>query len=327
MGYTELKQLLADRIVGPMIRGGVRSPPDSLLLFGPAGTGKTALGRVMASQLNAKLLYVPAAALLERYAHLGHRIIRALFRVARRMGPTVLFFEDIDMPFGLLSWDSKDVSASRLRVELLAQLDGMHPRAISGSEGEAVAASVDKAHRPVTSSASGSAVTGSLAAERSMAAASRAAGSSGAENKYVLVVGSTRHPSQVDPSVAKAFRMRHFVPLPDGSSREALLQHLAHMTGTHLDHDRVEDVTARTEGFACRDLINLWQAAAEVQPPVAESTSTAGPEDASPGTAARPAARKSRMPAGHSAALSSALAAFKPSASHSDAINIEWWSP
>ena len=55
----------------------------SLLLHGPAGSGKTELVYAVAAEMGANLLYVPGGEnLLRSYQQDGHRLLRALFAVS-----------------------------------------------------------------------------------------------------------------------------------------------------------------------------------------------------------------------------------------------------
>lgn len=86
-----------------------------LLLYGPPGTGKTMIGKVLASQGLATFIYATAGDCESLHS------MRHLFQLARRLRPTILFLEDLDL-FGA-------DRSSQLRTgplgELLAQMDGL----------------------------------------------------------------------------------------------------------------------------------------------------------------------------------------------------------
>jgi SpoVK/Ycf46/Vps4 family AAA+-type ATPase len=84
-----------------------------VLLYGPPGTGKTLLAKVLAGQKLATFLYVTAADM----ARLDE--VRSIFELARKLEPTIVFFEDLD----LLAEDRGRWATSVLG-EFLAQLDG-----------------------------------------------------------------------------------------------------------------------------------------------------------------------------------------------------------
>lgn len=67
-----------------------------LLLFGPAGTGKTFIARAVAGEYGLNLIAVSAADLSSSLRGEESRNVRSLFRVARENGPCVLFFDEFD---------------------------------------------------------------------------------------------------------------------------------------------------------------------------------------------------------------------------------------
>lgn len=84
-----------------------------ILLYGPPGTGKTLLAKVLAGLKLATFIYATAADM----AALAN--VRDLFELARKLAPTILFLEDIDL-FAV----KRSYSKSSVLGEILAQLDG-----------------------------------------------------------------------------------------------------------------------------------------------------------------------------------------------------------
>jgi ATP-dependent 26S proteasome regulatory subunit len=77
--------------LGPVFaRNGVPNP-RGLLLFGPPGNGKTLIGRILASTTRATFMYVTAADADNLDA------LRDGFALARRLKPTIVFLEDLDL--------------------------------------------------------------------------------------------------------------------------------------------------------------------------------------------------------------------------------------
>ena len=73
------------------VKTGARAP-KGVLMFGPPGTGKTSLAKVVASESNVNFLSVSADELLNGGAALVHE----MFRVARKYAPAVFFIDEID---------------------------------------------------------------------------------------------------------------------------------------------------------------------------------------------------------------------------------------
>ncbi|KAM6129627.1 LOW QUALITY PROTEIN: fidgetin [Pterocles gutturalis] len=101
---------------------GLTALPRSILLFGPRGTGKTLMGRCIASQLGATFFKITGSGLVTKWLGEGEKIVHASFLVARCRQPSVIFVSDIDML--LSSQVSEEHSpVSRMRTEFLMQLD------------------------------------------------------------------------------------------------------------------------------------------------------------------------------------------------------------
>ncbi len=91
----------------PMKRG--------IVLHGPPGTGKTLVAKVLAGLDLATFIYATAAD-MEAPCR-----VRATFDLARRLEPTILFFEDID----LFADERSSYASKAVLGEILAQLDGL----------------------------------------------------------------------------------------------------------------------------------------------------------------------------------------------------------
>ncbi|OCT61110.1 fidgetin isoform X2 [Xenopus laevis] len=125
-GLDLVKAFIKEEVLWPVIRSdafsGLTALPRSILLFGPRGTGKTLLGRCIASQLGATFFKISASNLVTKWITEGEKIVHASFLVARCRQPSVIFVSDIDML--LSSQVNEDHSPiSRMRTEFLMQLD------------------------------------------------------------------------------------------------------------------------------------------------------------------------------------------------------------
>ncbi|KAM9766595.1 fidgetin-like [Menidia menidia] len=126
-GLELAKATLKEEVLWPILRPDMFSSlgpaPRCVLLFGPMGSGRTLLGRCLASQLGAPFLQLSGSTLATKWLADGGEIIRASFLVARCRQPAVLFISEVDM---LLSAHlSEESPINRLKGELLAQLDSL----------------------------------------------------------------------------------------------------------------------------------------------------------------------------------------------------------
>ncbi|MEV2239919.1 ATP-binding protein [Micromonospora sp. NPDC049891] len=79
-----------------LARWGARRP-QGILLYGPAGTGKTMLARALANEIGAEFREIRTPEILDKWLGGSERNIKRIFREARRWRePTVLLFDEFD---------------------------------------------------------------------------------------------------------------------------------------------------------------------------------------------------------------------------------------
>jgi transitional endoplasmic reticulum ATPase len=99
-----------------------------VLLYGPPGTGKTLLAKAIANEIQANFLVVKGPELLSKWFSESARMIRDLFRRARQLAPSIVFFDEIDALTPKRGGGSHSESSSesdRIINQLLALLDGI----------------------------------------------------------------------------------------------------------------------------------------------------------------------------------------------------------
>lgn len=126
-GLDFAKKCVQEAVVWPMLRPdifcGLRGPPKGLLLFGPPGTGKTMIGKAIASESRSTFFNISASSLTSKWIGEGEKTVRALFAVAKCYARSVIFIDEIDSILTQRS-DGENEASRRLKTEFLIQLDG-----------------------------------------------------------------------------------------------------------------------------------------------------------------------------------------------------------
>lgn len=95
-----------------------------LLLYGPPGTGKTLAAKAVAKESGATMLEVSAADLNDMYVGEGEKNVQALFSLAKKLSPCVVFLDEADAMFSARS-TSRRASHRELLNQFLKEWDGM----------------------------------------------------------------------------------------------------------------------------------------------------------------------------------------------------------
>ncbi len=71
-------------------------PPRGVLLYGPPGTGKTLIAKAVANESGANFIPVRGPQLLSKWVGESERAVREVFRKARQVSPSIVFFDEMD---------------------------------------------------------------------------------------------------------------------------------------------------------------------------------------------------------------------------------------
>ena len=96
-----------------------------LLLYGPPGTGKTLLAKAVSKESGATVLEVSGSDIYDMYVGEGEKNVRALFSLARKLSPCVVFIDEADAIFGSRSSSANRTSHRELINQFLREWDGM----------------------------------------------------------------------------------------------------------------------------------------------------------------------------------------------------------
>ncbi|KAL2265583.1 hypothetical protein VTJ83DRAFT_6683 [Remersonia thermophila] len=95
------------------------------LLYGPPGTGKTLLGKAVAKQSGANMLSVSAADIHDKYLGQSERNVKALFSLARKLAPCVIFLDEADALLSARKSSGSRVAHRETITQFLREWDGL----------------------------------------------------------------------------------------------------------------------------------------------------------------------------------------------------------
>ena len=98
---------------------------EGALLFGPPGTGKTLLARAIAKECGVNFIAVDGPELFTKWLGESEEGIRHVFRIARQVAPTVIFFDQLDALAPISGQHSGSMTTDRVVNQLLSELDGV----------------------------------------------------------------------------------------------------------------------------------------------------------------------------------------------------------
>ncbi len=200
-------------------------PPRGILLHGPPGCGKTLLAHGIAGELGVSFLKVSGPEIVSSMSGESERKLRNLFAEARRLSPSIIFVDEIDVIASRKDGATKDMER-RIVSQLISCIDeggGNTEDKPSEAAPEHTGGPVARPEEPVKLTADGS------AGEPADAGSSEAPVATAVlEPSSFIVIASTSRPESIEPALRRAGRFDREIELgaPDEVARRAICQSL-----------------------------------------------------------------------------------------------------
>ncbi|KAF5659360.1 adenosinetriphosphatase [Fusarium heterosporum] len=107
------------------------SAPSGVLLYGPPGCGKTMLAKAVAHESGASFINLHISTLTEKWYGDSNKIVRAVFSLARKMQPAIIFIDEIDAVLGTRRSGEHEASGM-VKAEFMTLWDGLTSSSSSG---------------------------------------------------------------------------------------------------------------------------------------------------------------------------------------------------
>ncbi|MBN1786289.1 MAG: CDC48 family AAA ATPase [Candidatus Methanofastidiosa archaeon] len=129
-GLEDVKKQLIEAVEWPLktpekfIKMGIRMP-KGIFLYGPPGCGKTMLAKAVAKESNANFISVKGPELLSKWVGESEKAVRKIFKKARQVSPSIIFFDEIDAITSRRGAEIGTKVEERIVDQLLTELDGL----------------------------------------------------------------------------------------------------------------------------------------------------------------------------------------------------------
>lgn len=130
-GLEEVKKRLKESVEWPLkypesFKNMGIKPPKGILLYGPPGCGKTLMARAVANESESNFISVKGPELLSKWVGESEKMVREVFRKAKQVSPTIIFFDEIDSMAPSRTASSSDSRVGeRVVSQLLSEMSGL----------------------------------------------------------------------------------------------------------------------------------------------------------------------------------------------------------
>ena len=221
------KRALTEAVVLPLLMPdffvGLRRPWKGVLLYGPPGTGKTLLAKALATQGKTTFFNVSPTTFASKWKGESEKLVRILFEMARFYAPSTIFIDEVDS-VGTKRTDGENEASKKVLAEMLVQMDGISE--LNSGEKDNPTKNDNGETKP----------------------------------KFVMVLGATNMPWDLDDALRRRFEKRIYIPLPNKQGREQMFH--INFKGIKLSSDvNIDTLVQKTEGYSGHDISNVCREA------------------------------------------------------------------
>lgn len=98
--------------------------PSGVLLYGPPGCGKTMLAKALAHESGAIFINLHISTLTEKWYGDSNKLVNAVFSLARKLQPSIVFIDEIDAVLGTRRSGEHEASGM-VKAEFMTLWDGL----------------------------------------------------------------------------------------------------------------------------------------------------------------------------------------------------------
>ena len=219
------KRALIEAVVLPLLMPdffvGLRRPWKGVLLYGPPGTGKTLLAKALATQGKTTFFNVSPTTFASKWKGESEKLVRILFEMARFYAPSTIFIDEIDS-VGTKRHDNEHEASKKMLAEMLVQMDGITEYNKNDDNDDE-----DNNEK---------------------------------KQKFVMVLGATNLPWDLDDALRRRFEKRIYIPLPNSVGRRQMFD--INFKGIKLSDDiDIDTLIKKTEGYSGHDISSVCREA------------------------------------------------------------------
>lgn len=130
-GLSNIVEELRESVIYPLTMPGLYSrsssllsAPSGVLLYGPPGCGKTMICKALAHESGACFINLHISTLTEKWFGDSNKLASAVFSLARKLAPTIVFIDEIDAVLGTRHSGEHEASGM-VKAEFMTHWDGL----------------------------------------------------------------------------------------------------------------------------------------------------------------------------------------------------------